>query len=102
MASDAVKQILSAESLANRRTSEAHRTAEEIIKEAEKYSAVAVQKKISEASGEVEKIRSDYMEKFDVHTRKSDAECSEKIAEIRSRAEKNTENAINAVIKEFF
>ena len=46
MASDAVKQILSAESLANRRTSEAHRTAEEIIKEAEKYSAVAVQKKI--------------------------------------------------------
>jgi len=102
MASDAVKKILSAEALSNKKISEARRTAEDIIKEAEKYSALAVQKRISQASGEIEKVRSDYMERLDVHARQSDAECSGKIAEIRSQAEANMYNAVNAVIKEFF
>ncbi|MDE6780450.1 MAG: hypothetical protein K2J40_03200 [Ruminococcus sp.] len=102
MASDAVKQILTAEALSNKRISAANETADNIIKDAEKYSAVAIQKSISRASGEVEKIRADYMEKFDVHARQSGIECTAKIAEIRSQAEKNMDNAVNAVIKEFF
>lgn len=102
MASDAVKKILSAEAVSNKKISEARRTAEEIITEAEKYSALAIQKRISQASGEVEKIRSDYMEKFDVHARQSEKNCLEKIAEIRLQAEKNIDNAVNLVIREFF
>lgn len=102
MASDAVKKILSAEAVSNQKISEARRTAEEIITEAEKYSALAIQKRISQASGEVEKIRSDYMEKFDVHARQSEKNCLEKIAEIRLQAEKNIDNAVNSVIREFF
>lgn len=102
MASDAVKKILSAETVASQKISEARQTAEDIITEAEKYSALAIQKKISKASGEVEKIRSDYMERFDVHARQSEAGCLEKIAAIRSQAEKNMDNAVDAVIKEFF
>lgn len=102
MASDAVKKILSAESASNQKILQARQNAEEIITEAEKYAALAIQKKINYASGEVEKIRSDYMEKFDVHARQSETNCLEKIAEIRSGAEKNMDNAVNAVIKEFF
>lgn len=102
MASDAVKKILSAEAVSNQKISEARRTAEEIITEAEKYSALVIQKRISQASGEVEKIRSDYMEKFDVHARQSEKNCLEKIAEIRLQAEKNIDNAVNLVIREFF
>lgn len=102
MASDAVKKILSAEAVSNQKISEARRTAEEIITEAEKYSALAIQKRISQTSGEVEKIRSDYMEKFDVHARQSEKNCLEKIAEIRLQAEKNIDNAVNSVIREFF
>lgn len=102
MASDAVKKILSAESAFNRSISDTHKTADEIIKEAEKYSGVAVQKRITQASHEVDKVRLDYMEKIDVHSRQSDTDCDKKIAEIRLLAEKNMDNAVNAVIREFF
>lgn len=102
MASDAVKKILSAESISNQKISQARQTAEDIITEAEKYSAIAIQKKISQASGEMEKVRSDYMNRLDIHTKQSDADCAGKIAEIRSQAEANMDNAVNAVIKEFF
>ncbi|MCM1508590.1 MAG: hypothetical protein NC177_15885 [Ruminococcus flavefaciens] len=102
MASEAVKKVLSAEAVSNEKISEARRTAEDIITEAEKYSAIAVQKKISQAVAETEKIRTEYMEKFDVHARQCESDCFEKMAEIRSQAEKNMENAVNAVISEFF
>lgn len=102
MVSDAVKQILTAEAFSDKRISSAYETAENIIKDAEKYSVVAIQKSISRASGEVEKIRADYMEKFDVHARQSENDCTAKITQIRSLAEKNMDNAVNTVIKEFF
>ncbi len=102
MASEAVKKILSAESVSNHKISQARQTADEIITEAERYSAVAVQKKIGQASGEVEKVRSDYMKKLDVYTKQADADCAEKITEIRLQAETNMNNAVNAVIREFF
>lgn len=102
MASEAVNKVLSAEAHSNKKTAEARQTAENIIMEAEKYSALAIQKKISQASAEMEKVRSDYTKKLEVHTEQSDKKCAEKIAEIRSVAEKNMENAVSAVIKEFF
>lgn len=102
MASEAVNKVLSAEAQSNKKTAEARRTAENIITEAEKYSALAIQKKISQASAEMEKVRSDYTKRLEVHTEQSNKKCAEKIAEIRSGAEKNMESAVSAVIKEFF
>ena len=102
MASEAVNKVLSAEAGANRKTAEARETAENIITEAEKYSALAIQKKISLAVTEMEKVRDDYKKRLDVYSEKSNKKCSEKILEIRSGAEKNMENAVSAVIKEFF
>lgn len=102
MASEAVNKVLSAEAESNRKTAEARKTAENIITEAEKYSALSIQKKISQASAEMEKVRSDYTKKLDVYAEQSETACLEKIAEIRLNAGKNMENAVSAVIKEFF
>ena len=102
MASEAVNKVLSAEAQSNRKTAEARKTAENIITDAEKYSAIAIQKKISQASAEMEKVRSDYTKRLDVYSEQADKKCVEKIAEIRLNAEKNMENAVSAVIKEFF
>ena len=102
MASEAVQKVIMAEETARVRTTEAMKTAENIVTEAEKYSALAIQKKISQASAEMEKVRSDYTKRLDVYSGQSDEKCVEKIAEIRLNAEKNMENAVSAVIKEFF
>lgn len=102
MASEAVNKVLSAEADASRKTAEARKTAENIITEAEKYSALAIQKKISQASAEVEKVRSDYQKRLEVYAENSGEKLSEKITEIRFSAEKNMEKAVSAVIEEFF
>ncbi|MDE5557000.1 MAG: hypothetical protein K2K66_04740 [Ruminococcus sp.] len=102
MASEAVNKVLSAEAQSNRKNAEARKTAENIITDAEKYSAIAIQKKISQASAEMERVRSDYTKRLDVYSEQSNKKCVEKIAEIRLNAEKNMENAVSAVIKEFF
>ncbi|MDE6092593.1 MAG: hypothetical protein K2G14_05805 [Ruminococcus sp.] len=52
MASEAVKKILSAEADSNRKNSAARKRSEDILVEAERYSALAIQKKISTASAE--------------------------------------------------
>ena len=102
MASEAVSKVLSAEENASRKTAEARQTAENIITEAEKYSALAVQKKISQAVTEMEKVRDNYKKQLDLYAEQSSEKRSEKIAEIRSIAEKNMEKAVSAVIEEFF
>lgn len=102
MASEAVEKVLMAEKQSGIKTAEARKTAENIVTEAEKYSALAIQKRISQASAEMEKVRSDYKKRLEVHTEQSDKKRSEKIAEIRLDAEKNMEKAVSAVIEEFF
>ncbi len=102
MASEAVKKILSAENSLNLSISENKKIAEEIINEAEKHSALTIQKRISQAVAETENIRSDYMKKIEIYRQKSENDCLEKIEEIRSQAEKNILNAVNTVINEFF
>lgn len=102
MASEAVKKILSAENSLNLSISENKKIAEEIINEAEKHSALTIQKRISQAVAETENIRSDYTKKIEIYRQKSENDCLEKIEEIRSQAEKNILNAVNTVINEFF
>lgn len=102
MASEAVNKILTAEKQSAEKTIQARQTAENIITEAERYSAIAVQKKISQAISEMEKIRSDYAKRLEVHSGQSDSKYAGKSAEIRLNAEKNMEKAVTAVIEEFF
>ncbi|MDE5770989.1 MAG: hypothetical protein K2I06_05060 [Ruminococcus sp.] len=102
MASEAVKKILSAEADSNRKNADARKCSEDIIMEAERYSALAVQKKISAAAAEAEKIRAEYRKKSDIHAEQAEKSCFEQIKNIRMQAEKNMSNAVNAVIEEFF
>ncbi|MBO5103810.1 MAG: hypothetical protein J6B74_01930 [Ruminococcus sp.] len=102
MASEAVKKILSAEADSDRKISDARKRSDDIIAEAERYSAIAVQKKISVAASESEKIRDEYRKKAEIHARQAERECIEKIGVISALAEKNMNNAVNAVIDEFF
>lgn len=102
MASEAVKKILSAEADSNRKNADARKCSEDIIMEAERYSALAVQKKISAAAAEYEKIREEYRKKSDIYAQKVNADGLKQIENIRMQAEKNMSNAVNAVIEEFF
>ncbi len=102
MASEAVKKILSAEADSNRKNSDARKRSEDILVEAERYSALAIQKKISTASAESEKIRSEYRKKSDIHAQKVKAYCIKQIENIRIQARQNMDNAVNAAIKRFF
>ncbi|MDE6834080.1 MAG: hypothetical protein K2J39_07560, partial [Ruminococcus sp.] len=63
---------------------------------------VAIQKKISQGSAEMEKIRSDYAKRLEIYSEQSADRYTEKINEIRLNAEKNMEKAVSAVIEEFF
>lgn len=102
MASDAVQKVLSAEADSVKKNAEAQKQSEDIIVEAERYSVLAVQKKISAAAAESEKIRSEYKKKYDIYVQQAENECVECIRNIKMQAEKNMDNAVNAVIKEFF
>ena len=99
MASESVKKVLEAEAESDRKISEARQRSDEIIKEAERNSALAIQKKLGEASAEAVKLKIDYEEKLKAYTEK---ECQRKISDIKSKSEKNTDNAVEAIIKEFF
>ncbi len=98
MASESVRRILSAEAEANKKNAEARRKAEEIISDAEKQSAVAVQKKLAEARAETEKVRLLNNGRLSEYADNAKADCEKKLAEIRKQAEKNSEKAIDAII----
>ena len=102
MASEALNKILTAEKESAEKTLQARKTAENIVTEAERYSVIAVQKKISQAMAEMEKIRSDYAKRLEVYSGQSDSRYAGNLPEIRRNAEKNTEKAVTAVIEEFF
>ncbi len=102
MASDAVKKILSAEQTADKLNADARRKAEDIVSSAKQKAVVAVQKKLSEAKSETEKIRESDSVKLAEYTENAKKECAEKLDIIRRQAENNADKAVNAVIDRFF
>jgi vacuolar-type H+-ATPase subunit H len=102
MASEAVKKILEAEALSDRKNADARRQRDDIISAASGRSSLAIQKKISEATSEAAKIRSNYDLKLKEHEKKSEAVCSEQISNIRQLAEKNMVSAVDKIISRFF
>jgi len=102
MASESVRKILEAESRSEKKNADARLRAEEIVTEAERYSSIAVQKKISQASDEVQKVRDEYKKSAEAYRKSAEDECRRKISSITELAEKNSTKAVDAVIKEYF
>ena len=102
MASESVKKILEAESKSEKKNADARLRAEEIVREAEKYASIAVQKKISQAYDEVQKIRDEYAKSAEAYRKTAESECQKKIKSITELAEKNTTRAVDAVIDKYF
>lgn len=102
MASEAVKKILEAEALSDRKNADARRQRDDIISTASGRSSLAIQKKISEATSEAAKIRKVFDEKLVAYEKKSETACSEQISSIRQLAENNMDQAVDSIISRFF
>ena len=88
MASETVKKILEAEASSERRNAEARQKSEEIVSDAQRKAAIAVQKRLSDANAEAAGLREEVRKKA--------------LDEIRKRAKDNSEKAIKAIIDGFF
>ena len=102
MASEAVKKILEAEALSDKKNADARRQRDDIISTASGRSSLAIQKKISEATSEAAKLRSLYDEKLKAYEKRTEIACSEKISQILQLAEKNIDSAVDDIIGNFF
>ena len=102
MASEAVKKILEAEALSDKKNAEARKKRDEIIDAASGSSSLAIQKRLSEAHSEVEKLNADFDEKFKAYEKKAESECETNIDSIKQKAEKNMASAVDEIISRFF
>ena len=102
MSSDTVRKILLAEAQSDKKNSDARRRSDEIINDAERYSSIAIQKKLGEANTELSRKRSENARKLEEYTGNADDECSKLISEIEINAVKNSDKAVDAVINGFF
>ena len=102
MASEAVKTILAAEAESEKKNADARRKRDENIAEAQGNSALAVQKKLAEAAAHSVASKKEYAEKTQQYRQKAEKECQKRLDEIESLAQKNIDNAANAVIEKFF
>lgn len=102
MASETVNRILSAEAEYDRKLREARSRAEEIVRDAERSSSVAVQKKLGDANYEIQKIRAGNEEKLAEYTALAEEKCLKDIENIENMARLNFEKAVGAVIQTFF
>ena len=102
MASEAVKKILEAEALSDKRNAEARKQRDEIINSASGSSSLAIQKKITEAASEAAKIRDDFSVKLNEYEKNAESECNKKIDNIKQLAEKNMSSAVDEIIARYF
>ena len=102
MASDSVKKILAAEAAAEKKNAAARAKCEEIVGNAQRNSAVAVQKKITEATIEADIIKRQNLQRLDDYRRQAEEKFLEQKNSIQQKAEKNMPEAIDGIIKAFF
>lgn len=102
MASEAVKKILEAEALSDKKNAEARKKRDEIIDAASGSSSLAIQKRLSEAHSEVAKLKADFDEKFKAYKKKAESECETNIDSIKQKAEKNMASSVDEIISRFF
>lgn len=102
MASEAVKKIIEAEALSDKKNAEARKKRDEIIDAASGSSSLAIQKRLSEAHSEVAKLKADFDEKFKTYEKNAESECKKNIDSIKQKAEKNMALAVDEIISRFF
>ena len=102
MASEAVKKILEAEALSEKKNAEARKQRDDIISSASGKSSLAIQKKLSDAHSELSKLKSEYDKKLEEYKKNAEAECQKKIDSIRQQAEKNMGKAVDEIINRYF
>ncbi|WP_295075246.1 hypothetical protein [Ruminococcus sp.] len=102
MASEAVKRILEAEALSDKKNAEARKQRDDIISNATGRSALAIQKKLGEAHTELSKLKADYDRKLENYRKNAEAECQKKNDSIKQQADKNTGKAVDEIISRYF
>ena len=102
MPSDAVKKILSAEAEADRLNAGAKVRCEEIVRDAKQKAAVSIQKMLSQANAEADRLRSANAEKLKSYQESAQENCQKQIEELHRRAAENSEKAVDAIISGFF
>ena len=66
------------------------------------FRSLAIQKRISDATSEVSKLRQSYDSKLESYRKKAEAECSDKISEIKKLAGSIIDKAVDEIISRFF
>lgn len=102
MASEAVRKILEAEALSDKKNAEARKQRDDIISNATGKSSLAIQKKLGEAHTELSKLKADYDRKLENYRKNAEAECQKKIDSIKQQADKNTDKAVGEIISRYF
>ena len=100
--SEAVKKILEAEALSDKKNAEARKQRDEIITAASGRSSLAIQKRLGEAHSELSRLKSDYDKKLEVYRKNAEEECQKKIESIKQQAEKNSDRAVDEIINRYF
>ena len=102
MASEAVKKILEAEALSEKKNAEARKHRDEIISNATGRSSLAIQKKLGEAHKELSVLKADYDNKLATYRKKAEEECQRKIDSIKQQAESKMGKAVDEIISRYF
>ena len=102
MASEAVKKILEAEALSEKKNAEARKKRDEIRDSASGNASLAIQKKLSEAHSEIAGLKADFDKKLELYQQNAEKECEDNIETIKKKAEKNMASAVEEVISRFF
>ncbi|MCR4638084.1 hypothetical protein [Ruminococcus sp.] len=102
MASEAVRKILEAEALSDKKNAEVRKKRDEIIEAASGSSSLAIQKRLSEAHSEIARLKADYDKSLNDYEKQAESECEKNINSIRQKAEKNMSSAVDEIISRFF
>lgn len=102
MASEAVKKILAAESESGQKTTDARKRRDEIIENAMGNSSIIIQKRLSDANKESNRIRSEYDKKLDEYQKNAKTDYDYQLAELKAMSEKNMDKAVDEIIARFF
>lgn len=98
MASETVKAVLLAESNANESVSEAHKKADEIISAARKYADDELQKQLSAAESDADKLKSENQKRIEDFRRKTDEKSKQQTARTKKLADDNMFVAAGVII----
>ncbi|MGN1403358.1 MAG: hypothetical protein ACI4XB_03445 [Ruminococcus sp.] len=102
MVSETVQQVLSAESAADTLLAETKAKCSRIIEDAEAYADRICKEKTEAADAEGTKLRAENQARAEQYSRAAAEECARKQAEIRQKADKNMDAAVELILSQLF